>query len=129
VTTDLLTAFAPPVVAAIEALVDARVEAKLAEQARANAKQPTSEFMTIPEAAELLRCKRGRVDDLLSAGRIPRVKEGARTLIRRSDLDAYLNGGTRGTKGEQERNRLSDFAPPFGTKTAEAGPPPERGPA
>jgi excisionase family DNA binding protein len=60
-----------------------------------SASQPASPYLTIPEAAEVLRCSRQRIDDLLSARRLPRVKDGARTLIRRSDLDAYLeNGGT-----------------------------------
>jgi excisionase family DNA binding protein len=49
-----------------------------------------SEFLTITEAAELMRCKRQRIDDLLCAGRLERVKDGARTLIRRRDLVAYL---------------------------------------
>ena len=31
---------------------------------------PASELVTIPEAADFLRCKRQRVDDLLSAGRL-----------------------------------------------------------
>ncbi len=51
-----------------------------------------SEFLTIPEAARVLRSKRQRVDDLLSAGRLRRVKDGRRTLIRRSDLAEYLAG-------------------------------------
>ena len=51
---------------------------------------PVPEFLTIPEAAELLRCKRQRIDDLLSAGRLTRVKEGGRTLLRRSELLARL---------------------------------------
>jgi excisionase family DNA binding protein len=56
---------------------------------------PASPFLTIKEAAEYLRCSRQRVDDLLSARRIERVKDGARTLIRRSHLDAYLANGSR----------------------------------
>jgi excisionase family DNA binding protein len=55
--------------------------------------EPESEYLTIPEAAELLRCKRQRIYDLLSQRRIPRVKDGTRTLLRRSDLDAYLADG------------------------------------
>jgi hypothetical protein len=46
------------------------------------------------------RCKttgevvnRARVDHLLSAGLIPRVKEGSRTLLRVTDLDAHLTNG------------------------------------
>ena len=49
-----------------------------------------SEFLTIPETAELLRCSRQRVDDLLSQRRLPRVKDGSRTLLRRADVLAYL---------------------------------------
>jgi excisionase family DNA binding protein len=50
-----------------------------------------SPFMTIKEAADYLRCDRQRVYDLLSSRRLPRVKEGTRVLIRRDDIDAYLN--------------------------------------
>lgn len=51
---------------------------------------PAGPLLTIPEAAELLRCKRGRVDDLLSQGRLTRVKDGRRTLLRRADVERYL---------------------------------------
>ncbi|OAI56164.1 hypothetical protein AYO48_00040 [Gaiella sp. SCGC AG-212-M14] len=54
-----------------------------------------SPYMTVPEAAEYLRCSRQRVDDLLSQGRLQRVKDGARTLIRRSDLEAHLGESAR----------------------------------
>ena len=58
--------------------------------------QPTengaSAFLTVPEAAELLRAKRHRVDDLLSRGTLTRVKDGTRTLIARTELEAYLRG-------------------------------------
>jgi excisionase family DNA binding protein len=53
----------------------------------------SSLYLTIPEAAEYLRANRQRVDDLLSQRRLRRVKDGARTLIRRADLVAYLNDG------------------------------------
>jgi excisionase family DNA binding protein len=55
--------------------------------------EPERPFLTIPEAADLLRAKRQRVDDLLSAGKLPRHKDGARTLVSRAELLAYLNGG------------------------------------
>ncbi|MBD0328584.1 MAG: helix-turn-helix domain-containing protein [Thermoleophilia bacterium] len=69
----------------------ADVTARIAAE-RAAADRP--EFLTVPETAELLRCSRQRVDNLLSAGRLPRVKDGGRTLIRRADLDAYLDKGS-----------------------------------
>lgn len=58
----------------------------------------SSQAGTIAEAAEHLRCKRQRVDDLLSSGRLQPVKDGTRTLIRRGDLAAYLDGGERRTQ-------------------------------
>jgi excisionase family DNA binding protein len=53
-------------------------------------KPPESEFLTVPEAAELLRAKPQRVYDLLSDGRLERVKDGSRVLVRRADLIAHL---------------------------------------
>jgi excisionase family DNA binding protein len=47
-------------------------------------------YLTVSEAAEYLRCKPKRVYDLTSQRRLPVVKDGSRSLLRRSDLDAYL---------------------------------------
>jgi excisionase family DNA binding protein len=55
-------------------------------------------FMTIPEAAAFLRTSRQRIDDLLSARRIERVKDGSRTLLRRADVLAYLEAGSNGRR-------------------------------
>jgi excisionase family DNA binding protein len=54
---------------------------------------PPSPFMTVPEAAEYLRCSRQRVDDLLSQRRLRRYKDGARTLVSRDEVAAYLADG------------------------------------
>lgn len=69
----------------------------LAAIAAALPREPVDEpeFCTIPEAAEVLRARRHRIDDLLSAGRLTRHKDGARTLVSRAELPAYLNGGGR----------------------------------
>lgn len=50
----------------------------------------SSEFVTVAEAAELIRAKPQRVHDLLSAGRLERFKEGGRTLVRRADCVALV---------------------------------------
>jgi excisionase family DNA binding protein len=68
--------------AAIEALVDT-LAPRLAPQ-------EASPLMTIPEVANYLRAPRHRVDALLTQRKLPRQKEGRRTLIRRADVDAYL---------------------------------------
>jgi len=60
--------------------------------------ESASEYLTILEAAELLRAKRHRVDDLLSRGVLTRVKDGSRTLITRDELDAYLRGEATGRR-------------------------------
>jgi excisionase family DNA binding protein len=49
-----------------------------------------SPYMTIPEAAALLRCKRQRIDDLLSQGRLARYKDGSRTLVSRREVEEHL---------------------------------------
>jgi excisionase family DNA binding protein len=48
-------------------------------------------YMTIPEAAELLRCNRQRIDDLLSQRRLRRYKDGRRTLVSRAEIEEYLS--------------------------------------
>ncbi len=58
-----------------------------------------SPYLTVPETAAYLRCKRQRVDDLLSQGALTRVKDGARTLIARAELEAYLRGEPTGRLG------------------------------
>jgi len=54
------------------------------------ADQDEAELLTVAEAAVVLRCKPQRVRDLLSQRRLPRIKDGGRTLIARRDLLAYL---------------------------------------
>jgi excisionase family DNA binding protein len=49
-----------------------------------------SQFLTVKEAAELLRCSRQRVYDLLSDGRLTRHKDGSRVLISRTEVIARL---------------------------------------
>jgi excisionase family DNA binding protein len=44
------------------------------------------EWLTVEEAAELLRCQPQRIYTLRSTGRLPRHVEGGRALVARSDL-------------------------------------------
>jgi excisionase family DNA binding protein len=73
------------VVDEITAEVTRRVLAELGRTADA------SPYLTVPEAADLLRCSRQRIDDLLSQRRLTRHKEGRRTLVSRAEIDAYLH--------------------------------------
>lgn len=73
---------------AVEAIARRAAEIILDEQ---SAKAETaSPYVTVGEAADLLRTSRGRIDNLLSVRRLTRVKDGRRTLILRAEIDAYL---------------------------------------
>ncbi|WP_217913532.1 helix-turn-helix domain-containing protein [Miltoncostaea marina] len=59
---------------------------------RDEAAPPESPYLSVPEAAAYLRCKRQRVDDLLSQRVLTRIKEGGRTLVARAEVEAHLRG-------------------------------------
>jgi excisionase family DNA binding protein len=70
----------------------ARRVAALLEVARDQPARAGSPYLSVPEAAAYLRCKRQRVDDLLSQGVLTRIKEGGRTLVAWAELEAHLRG-------------------------------------
>lgn len=72
-----------------------------------------SEFLTIAEAAEVLRAKPQRVYDLCSEGRLTRHKDGSRVLIRRAEIVAYLAGEATG--------RVAHVLPPRRQSRATSG--------
>lgn len=76
--------------AALDQLADA-----LAPRIAARTAAPIPPYLTPQEAGEYLRATKQRVYDLVSSGRLKRVRDGGRSLIRRDDLDAYLAGGDR----------------------------------
>jgi excisionase family DNA binding protein len=77
--------------AALVELVEARVVERLSDAGIAHfSRRP--EYLTPVEAAELLRCSRQRVYDLLSSGRLRRYKDGSRVLVARLEIVAYLSG-------------------------------------
>jgi excisionase family DNA binding protein len=84
---DVLTFELPP--AAVEAIARRAAEIVLDEQQTVEV-EAASPYLTIREAATYLRCPRQRIDDLLSARRLTRIKEGARTLVSRDEIEAYL---------------------------------------
>ena len=80
----------------VERVAIRAAETVLARTTGQNGDGPTS-YLTIPEAAELLRARRHRVDDLLSRGTLTRIKDGSRTLIARAEVEDYLAGKPTGT--------------------------------
>jgi excisionase family DNA binding protein len=50
-----------------------------------------SEYLTVADVGAVLRCSRSRVHNLVSRGSLPRYRDGGRLLIRRADLDRYLD--------------------------------------
>jgi excisionase family DNA binding protein len=79
----------------VEAVAQRAAELVLAELAEVSAPaREESPFLTIPEAATYLRCKRQHVDDLLSQRHLTRYKDGGRTLVLRAEIDARLRRET-----------------------------------
>jgi excisionase family DNA binding protein len=85
---------------AVEEIARRAAEIVLARLAKERLSGGDSPYLTVAEAAEYLRASRQRVYDLLSAGRLSRRKDGARVLVSRSELDAYL-AGQNGRRGRQ----------------------------
>lgn len=48
------------------------------------------DLVTTKEAAELLRVSPWTISAWLSQGKLPRIKAGGRTLIAKTDLEAFL---------------------------------------
>jgi excisionase family DNA binding protein len=64
--------------------------AELERRLAATTRESGSPYLTVFEAAELLRCSRQRVDDLLSQRRLARYKDGSRTLVSREEIEEHL---------------------------------------
>jgi excisionase family DNA binding protein len=67
-------------------LVEQVVERVLARLGRPE----PSPYLSVPEAATLLRAKPQRVHDLLSAGKLTRFKDGGRTLVLRAEVETLV---------------------------------------
>ena len=67
-----------------------RIAQRAAELLAERQRPAAPELLTVDETADMLRCKRQRVYDLLSQGRLPHLKDGSRVLVRRADVLAYL---------------------------------------
>jgi excisionase family DNA binding protein len=86
---DLRSVLAADVVAAIEDLVERRVEAALA----LHEMNGSSPWLGLGEAAAYLGVSERTISRLLDQGRIRSTFLGRRRLLHRGDLDEYLRGG------------------------------------
>lgn len=50
-------------------------------------------WLSVEDAARYLACGKSRVYAVTASGALPCVKDGVRTLLRRSEIDAYLARG------------------------------------
>lgn len=51
-----------------------------------------SPWLNVADAAERLRCGKDRIYDLIALGKLHPRRDGRRVLLRRDDLDAYIEG-------------------------------------
>ena len=71
--------------------------AEIAERAAAlvpEASTTASPWLNAVEAAEHLRCRKDRIYDLIALGKLHPHRDGRRVLLRRDDLDAYIERHT-----------------------------------
>jgi excisionase family DNA binding protein len=60
---------------------------------------PDDEWLTVPQAAALMRCGRTTVFGLIGDGTLPSVKPGRARLVKRADVVAHLEQ----LRGDAER--------------------------
>lgn len=63
----------------------------LAEQLEPRLSPPREPYLNADEAAEYLACSRRRIYDLVECGAVNSFRDGRRLLLKRSDLDAYVD--------------------------------------
>jgi excisionase family DNA binding protein len=88
---DLHRHYSADVVTAHEKLVRERVAAALAEH---DVEHEAAPVLTIAEAADYLRVSQRLVQRLIADGRLRSTRLGRRVLVRRVDVDAYLERGS-----------------------------------
>jgi excisionase family DNA binding protein len=86
---DLRSVLSDDLVAALEALVDERIEAALAAYGAVNGGSP---WLGLADAAGYLGVSERTIARLLDRGRIRSTTIGRRRLLHRDDLDEYLRG-------------------------------------
>jgi excisionase family DNA binding protein len=91
-----------------------RIAQRAAEIVEARAAKPEAErpYLSVRETADYMRCSRQRVYDLLSQGALTRLKDGARVLVARAEVDAYLAGTSPGSFArKRQTGRTAPKAP------------------
>ena len=91
----------------IEAIA-ARVAPRVAELLRSEGSPSASEFLSVEEAAELMRSTPGRVRNLISAGElVPDAHNGRRPLFSRVQVRAWMKTVDTLAPAEQARRRAA----------------------
>ena len=89
----LLAALSPELVAAIEELVDERVQERLDGIADRNGS--ASPWLSLDEAAGYLRVSERTLERRIARGKVRSTSIGRRRLLHRDDLDALAGAATR----------------------------------
>jgi excisionase family DNA binding protein len=102
----------------IEEIARRAAELALKQLQKAATSEPP--YLTITEAAAYLRCKRQRIDDLLSKRTLRRFKDGRRTLILRTELDAYISNSNPAARTSTRSDSPRELLSPTLTTTPES---------
>ena len=84
----------PDVLDAAEAFVAQKVHEEIARILRgSDGRASGPSYSTSRRPPRSLRCDEQRIYDLVTSGRLPKLKDGSRVLVRRNAVEAYLAGG------------------------------------
>ena len=100
----------------VDSIIEQATARVLARLAKESPRTPSA-YLTVPEAAEYLRCGQQRIYNLTSEGRLTRHKDGSRVLVARAEVDAYLRGEPVGPLAE----RTAGAARCLSTRTSVGG--------
>lgn len=97
-----------PVPEALIEAIAARVAPMVAELIRSEGSASESEFMTVEEAADLMRSTPGRVRNLITSGRlVPDAYNGRRPLLSRVQVRTWMRTIDTLAAAEQLRRRAA----------------------
>lgn len=97
-----------PIPEALIEAVAARVAPMIAELIRLEGSASESEFMTVEEAADLMRSTPGRVRNLITSGQlVPDAYNGRRPLLSRVQVRAWMRAVETLAPAEQLRRRAA----------------------
>jgi excisionase family DNA binding protein len=95
---------------ALAELIKSSIRTALGEQTTSIKNSNSNEFFNIDEAAKFLKIPKASIYQLTSRLEIPMVKRSRRIFFKKSDLEAWLEGGRKKTRAEIEQEAMQELS-------------------